>query len=89
MSDIMIPSSPKDRTAIKNAIIEIDASLTRMDAERDHIKSVLESVEEKFELPKAYTRKVATAYHKQNLVEMTNTMENVEAVYDTIFGVEE
>jgi uncharacterized protein YigA (DUF484 family) len=87
MSNVILPSSPADRKSIKEAVMEIDAALTRIEAERDHIKNVLESVEEKFSLPKSYVRKVANAWHKQNLVEQSQAMEDVEAVYETIFGM--
>lgn len=84
MSDIIIPSSPDDRQKIRDAIQEISNSLTRIEAEQDHIKSVLTVVEEKYDIPKKQTRKIASAYHKQNAEEVLSEMNVFETLYEAI-----
>lgn len=84
MSDIIIPSSPDDRQKIRDAIQEISNSLTRIEAEQDHIKAVLTVVEEKYDIPKKQTRKIASAYHKQNAEEVLSEMNVFETLYEAI-----
>jgi hypothetical protein len=48
MSNVIVPSSPEDRKKILDALVEISNSLTRIEAERDLIKDILTSVEDKF-----------------------------------------
>ena len=86
MSNVIVPSSPEDRKKIKDALIEISASLTRMEAERDLIKDILVEVEDKFELPKKYTRKLARIYHKQNYAEIRQEQDDVATLYETVTG---
>jgi DNA repair ATPase RecN len=84
MSNVTLPSSPEDRKKILNAIQEISNSLTRIEAERDLIKEILVDVQDNFNLPKKYTRKVAKIYHKQNFSEVQQEQEELEAIYETV-----
>jgi len=84
MSNVTMPSSPEDRKKIRQALDEISNSLTRIEAERDLIKEILQTVEDNFELPKKYTRKVAKIYHKQNMTEVKAENEELETIYETV-----
>ena len=86
MSNVIIPSSLEDRKKIRGALEEISNSLTRIEAERDLIKEILQDVEDKFELPKKYTRKVAKIFHKQNFAEVKTEQEDLETIYETVTG---
>lgn len=86
MSNVIIPSSPEDRKKIRQALEEISNSLTRIEAERDLIKDILQDVEDKFELPKKYTRKVAKIFHKQNFKEVQEEQSELETIYETVTG---
>ena len=86
MSNVIIPSSPEDRKKIRGALEEISNSLTRIEAERDLIKEILQDVEDKFELPKKYTRKVAKIFHKQNFADVKTEQEDLETIYETVTG---
>ena len=86
MSNVIIPSSPEDRKKIRGALEEISNSLTRIEAERDLIKDILQDVEDKFELPKKYTRKVAKIFHKQNFKEVQEEQSELEPIYETVTG---
>jgi siroheme synthase (precorrin-2 oxidase/ferrochelatase) len=87
MSNVTVPSSPEDRKKILGAIKEISDSLTRIESERDLIKDILSDIEDKFELPKKYTRKVAKIYHKQNMNEVKAEQEELETIYETVTKV--
>lgn len=84
MSNVTLPSSPEDRKKILASVQEISNSLTRIEAERDLIKEILADVQDKFALPKKYTRKVAKIYHKQNFTEVQQEQEELEAIYETV-----
>lgn len=84
MSNVALPSSPEDRKKILASVQEISNSLTRIEAERDLIKEILADVQDKFALPKKYTRKVAKIYHKQNFTEVQQEQEELEAIYETV-----
>jgi vacuolar-type H+-ATPase subunit D/Vma8 len=86
MSNVIIPSSPEDRKKIRGALEEISNSLTRIEAERELIKEIIQDVEDKFELPKKYTRKVAKIFHKQNFAEVKTEQEDLETIYETVTG---
>jgi archaellum component FlaC len=84
MSNVILPSSPEDRKKIMNAVQEISNSLSRIESERDLIKEILADVEDKFELPKKYTRKVAKIYHKQNISQIQQEQEDLVSIYETV-----
>ena len=66
MSNIVLPSSPKDQESIRNGIQEIVNCLLRIDAEKDAMKDILDTLKDKYEIPPKYSRKAATLIHKQN-----------------------
>lgn len=84
MSNVMLPSSPEDRKKIMGAVQEISNALTRIESERDLIKEILADVEDKFKLPKKYTRKVAKIYHKQNMSQVQQEQEDLVTIYETV-----
>jgi hypothetical protein len=79
--NVVIPSSPDDRAKIQAALKEISAAMTRMEAERDYINESLVVLQDDFELPKKYMRKVARVYHKQNINEVKNEFSDIEDIY--------
>ena len=84
MSNIIIPSSPEDRKAIKDAMQEISNAYTRIEAERDFIKEALADLQDKVDIDKKYLRKMSRIYHKQNIVEFTTEAEDIETLYEAI-----
>ena len=85
MSNVVtIPSSAQDRADIKQKLTEISASLTRIEAERDHINEILQDMQDQYELPKKYMRKVSKVYHKQNINEVKEEFSDVEDIYNAV-----
>jgi cyanate lyase len=80
-------SNPMDRKRLVNAIKEIDASMTRVAAERDFQKDAIDTVAEELDLEKKYVRKLAAIYHKQNMNEVKQEQEEVEALYEIMTQV--
>lgn len=74
-------SNPEDRKKIKNAIIEISDSMTRIEAEKDLIKQITEDVAENFEISKKHISTMAKIYHKQNFAEEQTKNDEFEILY--------
>lgn len=83
-TNVVVPSSTADRQAIQKALQEISASLTRIDGEKDLIKDILTTIEDKQNIPKKYMRKIAKIYHNQNFNEVQQEQEDLETLYETV-----
>ena len=77
-------SNPADRKKIKDALTEISDSMTRIEAERDLIKSIVADIHDNFKLPKKYVNKMARIYHKQNFAKEQQETDELESLYLTI-----
>jgi len=84
MANIIIPSDEQSKKTIKDALAQISDSLTRIEAERDHIKDILQVVEDKVDIPKKYIRKMARIYHKQNMSEVKAENDDIETLYEVV-----
>lgn len=84
MSNVIIPSSPTDRKKVMNALQEYSNSMARIEAEKDHLKGILDKLQDEFDLPKKYMRKVAVIHHKQNLTEVVGEVSDIEDIYESI-----
>lgn len=69
---------------IKNCLTEISNSYTRIEAERDLIKDVLNRMQDEFEMNKKLSRKLARVYHKRNIAEEIAANEELTETYDQI-----
>lgn len=78
-------NTSEDRKKVADAIQEISNSMTRIDAEKDLIKDIVDATSQKFELDKKHVRKLASIYHKQNMTEVKNEYDEVESLYQEIF----
>jgi septation ring formation regulator EzrA len=85
MSNVFtIPSSPEDRKKIRDHLSEISNSMTRIEAERDHINTILADLQDEYELPKKHMRKVSRVFHKQNINEVKEEFTDVEDIYNAV-----
>jgi hypothetical protein len=78
--------SPKEKNDIKNCLQEISNSYTRIEAERDNIKSIIERLAEEFEMNKRLSRRLAKVYHKRNLAEEVAAAEELSTTYEDVVG---
>lgn len=81
---VTIPSLPEDKKKIRQALQEISNSLTRMEAERDLIKDILQTVEDNYKIKKKYTRRLAKVYHKQNFTQVQQDQQDLETLYESV-----
>ena len=78
-------NTPEEKKKIANAIKEISDSMTRIDAEKDLIKDIVQVTFENHEIDKKHIRKLATIYHKQNMSEFKHEYDEVETLYEELF----
>ena len=81
---VIVPSSQEDKKKIRQALQEISDSLTRMEAERDLIKDILQTVEDNYKIKKKYTRRLAKVYHKQNFNQVQQDQQDLETLYESV-----
>ena len=79
-----IPSNPKDRKAIFDCMKEISNSMTRIEGERDLIKTAINDICEEQNLNKKTFRRMAKVYHKQNFRQEIEEQQEFETLYETI-----
>jgi uncharacterized protein YydD (DUF2326 family) len=77
-------SNEVDRKKFKDALQEISNSFTRMAAEKDLIKEIVDDLAESFELPKKTVNKLARIYYKQNLSQEVEEFDEVQTLYEEI-----
>jgi len=84
MSNIIIPSSPKDLARIKGAMQEVSNSFTRMEAERSFIREAINELSDEVDIPKKILNKMSRVFHKQNMAEVLGEIEDIEALLESI-----
>lgn len=83
-SNVIIPSNPSDRVKLREAISEGVNSHIRMDSEREHLKSLIADIHEKFGLPKKLVARLIKTHHKRDKDEQVAATEEFQLVYETI-----
>ena len=81
-------TNPADKKKIKDALFEISGSLTRIEAERELIKDIINDLADNFEMNKKTVRKIAKAYHKQNFTQEVADSEEFQELYQSILDSE-
>lgn len=81
-----LPNDPAARKAIKDCLVEISNSFTRIEAERDLIKEATANICEQYELSKKTFRRLAKTYHKQNFSLEVAEHEEFETMYEQLTG---
>lgn len=74
-----------EKKKLKGAIEELSNSMTRVDAEKDLQKDIIQTAFDNTGVDKKYIRKLATIYHKQNLVEVQSENDEVQNLYEDLF----
>lgn len=78
-----VPSDPKVRNAIRDAVQEAAAVLVQQDALKDAMKDIVERMAEEFEVPKRTFKRMVKAFHKQNFLEISQDDEVFQTFYET------
>jgi len=73
-----------DKAKVLGCLQEISNSMTRIEAERDLIKEILQKMQDECELPKKLSRKLAKVYHKRNYEEEVAEQADFQTVYENV-----
>jgi hypothetical protein len=73
-----------DKAKVLGCLQEISNSLTRIEAERDLIKEILQKMQDECEIPKKLGRKLAKVYHKRNFEEEVAQQNDFVEVYESV-----
>ena len=76
--------NPKDAQALKVMVIEMTNCLQTMDNEREAMKDIAESAEDKFGIKKKYINKVARTMYKHNYTDLQSENEHFEDLYESV-----
>lgn len=79
-----VPSSPEDRKKLKNMIVEMTNSMSRIDAEREHKKEIATDIKQTFGLQTKMINKLATTMYKRNYANLQSENEDFEMLYETL-----
>jgi hypothetical protein len=74
------------KKAIKDYVFEMSASMARAEGERDLQKEATKRLAEDHELDKAMLKKLAKIYHKSNFSTVKADTDELETMYETLFG---
>ena len=73
-----------DRAKVLGCLQEVSNSLTRVEAERDLIKEILQKMQDECEIPKKLGRKLARTYHKRNYEEEVAEQSDFQTIYENV-----
>jgi hypothetical protein len=77
-------NNPVDRKKINDALQEVSNSMTRIEAEKSFIKTVLVDLSDNYQLPKKTVNKLARIYHRQNFSQEAQDFEELETLYEEV-----
>ncbi len=81
MASFPLPQNEHDQKIIMDAMLQISASKTRIEGEKDYIKETISQLSEKFQIPKKQLNRFARDYHKSTFEEtVSDTDEYQELV---------
>jgi len=73
-----------DKAKVLGCLQEISNSLTRVEAERDLIKEILDKMQDECEIPKKLGRKLARTYHKRSYEEEVAEQSDFQTIYENV-----
>jgi hypothetical protein len=79
--------SESDKKRVKGAIKEMNDSMTRAAAEKEHQKNTINDICDSLNLDKKLIRKVSKVYFKANFKDEVESHEEFEEFYDNLLNV--
>lgn len=79
-----LPSTPEDKLKLISALKEISASMSRIEAERDLLKTLKNDICDELELNRKVLNKLARTYHKGNYSEEVEMHKHFEELYESV-----
>ena len=79
-----IPTSEKDRDALKAAIAEITKSMLKMDNERTAMNDVIAAAASTYDIDKKLIRKIAKVMYQSNYSDVQEENEEFALLYESL-----
>ena len=79
-----LPTTPEDKLKLLDALKDISASMSRVEAERDLIKTAKDDICDELQLNRKVLNKLARTYHKGNFSEEVELHKDFESLYETV-----
>jgi Glu-tRNA(Gln) amidotransferase subunit E-like FAD-binding protein len=83
----MMPSNPAELKKIDTALQQISDSKTRIEAEQEHIKEVVQVIHDEYGLEKKLIRQLAKVWHMRNYAEEVTQQEDFQEAYEALTSV--
>jgi hypothetical protein len=81
-----IINTPEAKKRINTKLTEISGSFTRIEAEKDLIKTIVGDIAEEFQIEKKFVSKMARTFHKDSFSAEVQEKTEFEILYETITG---
>jgi len=79
-----LAATPEEKLKLLDALKEISASMSRVEAERDLIKNLKDDICDALQLNRKVLNKLARTYHKGNYNEEVELHKDFETLYETV-----
>jgi len=79
--------NPVERKKFNDALQEISNSMTRIEAEKDLIKNIVDELVKSSEIPKKTINKLARIFYKQNFSQEAQAFEELETLYEEVVNL--
>ena len=84
MTEMVVLSNAEDRRKLKAMIIEMTNTLSRVDAEREHLKEIASAAVDEFDIQKKLINKLARTMYKNNYADLQAENEHFEFLYESL-----
>lgn len=84
---LIIPSSPADLKKLKDAMDEGDLCLTRIDAEKEALKDIIDTISEELELPKSAVSALIRHKHRADFDKKSTEFDDFTELWDAVLKV--
>ena len=84
MTEMVVLSNAEDRRKLKAMIVEMTNTLSRVDAEREHLKEIASAAVEEFDIKKTLINKLARTMYKNNYADLQAENEHFEFLYESL-----
>lgn len=84
MTDIIVPTSPKDLDKINKVISEVVNSKTRAAAEAEYQKEAFKALEEEFGIKAKWFRQMATDAFKDQFDKKVDELDDYTQLYESV-----
>lgn len=82
---IILPTNVSTLKSIESALKEYSNTLTQIESYKELNKDIIDSLNEKYDIPKKALSKLAVMYHKQERDKQVSEMNQLDEAYDSIF----